>query len=123
MPPRWQRPRRRAARLSATSKRRAREQSLFQQGATAALLRVGGLPLALATLMPEVLHRCRGEWPELVLQLREATGRQFLRDIQAGIVDCGLGRLGSEDPIEHGAAERSPELRVAQDSGLRTAAS
>ena len=96
---------RRAARLVRDVGAARAEQSLFRQGTTATLLRVGGLPLALATLMPDVLARCRDEWPELVLQLREATGRQLLRDIQSGTVDCGLGRLGSEDPIEYGAAE------------------
>jgi DNA-binding transcriptional LysR family regulator len=96
---------RRAARLVRDVEAARDEQALFQQGVTATLLRVGGLPLALATLMPEVLARCRSEWPELVLQLREATGRQLLRDIQAGAVDCGLGRLGSEDPIHYGAAD------------------
>jgi DNA-binding transcriptional LysR family regulator len=96
---------RRAARVIRDVEAARTEQSLFRQGATATLLRVGGLPLALATLMTEVLDRCRNEWPELVLQLREATGRQLLRDIQGGIVDCGLGRIGSEDPIEYGAAD------------------
>jgi DNA-binding transcriptional LysR family regulator len=95
----------RAARLVRDVEAARAEQSLFQQGTTATLLRVGGLPLALATLMTEVLARCRHEWPELVLQLREATGRQLLRDILGGTVDCGLGRLGSEDPIEYGAAD------------------
>jgi DNA-binding transcriptional LysR family regulator len=80
------------------------EQSLFHQGA-AALLRVGGLPLALATLMPDVLARCRSEWPELVLQLREATGRQLLRDIHGGVVDCGLGRVVLEEPFDSAAAD------------------
>jgi DNA-binding transcriptional LysR family regulator len=96
---------RRAERLIRDVEAAGTEQSLFRQGATATLLLVGGLPLALATLMTEVLHRCRNEWPELVLQLREATGRQLLRDIQGAIVDCGLGRIGSEDPVEYGAAD------------------
>lgn len=80
------------------------EQSLYRQGA-ATLLRVGGLPLALATLVPDLLARCRAEWPELVLQLREATGRQLLRDIHGGLVDCGLGRVVLEDPLESAAAD------------------
>jgi LysR family transcriptional regulator of gallate degradation len=95
----------RAARLIRDVEAARTEQSLFQEGSTATLLRVGGLPLALATLMTDVLVRCRGEWPELVLQLREATGRQLLRDIQGGSVDCGLGRIGQEDPIEYGSAD------------------
>ena len=94
----------RATRLLRDVEAARAEQSLFRQGA-ATLLRVGGLPLALATLMPDVLARCRGEWPELVLQLREATGRQLLRDVHGGIVDCGLGRVVLEDPIESAAAD------------------
>ena len=96
---------RRSARLLRDIEAAREEQLLFRQGSAATLLRVGGLPLALATLMPEVLARCREEWPELVLQLREATGRQLLHDIHAGVVDCGLGRVVLEDPIESAATD------------------
>ena len=90
---------RRAARMLRDVEAAREEQQLFRKGA-ATLLRVGGLPLALATVMPHVLARCRQEWPELVLQLREATGRALLRDVEAGTVDCALGRLVPEEPID-----------------------
>ncbi|MGE0800077.1 MAG: LysR family transcriptional regulator [Lautropia sp.] len=95
---------RRAARLLRDVEAAREEQLLFRHGA-ATLLRVGGLPLALATLMPEVLARCRDEWPELVLQLREATARPLLRDVHAGVVDCALGRIVLEEPIESAATD------------------
>lgn len=89
----------RAARLLRDVEAAREEQGLIQLGA-ATLIRVGGLPLTLATLMPEVLARCRGEWPELILQLREATGRQLLMDIYSGAVDCGLGRIPFDESME-----------------------
>lgn len=75
------------------------EQQLIARG-DAVLLRVGGLPVTLATVMPQVLAHSRAAWPALVLQLREASGRQLLRDIEAGVVDCGLGRPLLDEPID-----------------------
>jgi DNA-binding transcriptional LysR family regulator len=108
---------RRTSRLLRDVEAARAEQHLFAQGA-ATLLRVGGLPLTLTTLMPDVLERCRRDWPELVLQLREATGRQLIGDVNAGVVDCGLGRNVLQEPIDSAMAdlwfdELTPEALVA----------
>jgi len=57
------------------------------------LLRVGALPVAMVTVLPAVFDVCRRRWPRLLLQTREATGRQLVRDVVSGVVDCGLGRI------------------------------
>ena len=94
----------------------AREElHLLEQGAST-LLRVGGLPVTLATDMPRVLAACRERWPGLVLQLREATGRQLLRDVETGVVDCGIGRALLDEPID--TVARSLQFSVLKPESL-----
>ncbi|HVL56396.1 MAG TPA: LysR family transcriptional regulator [Burkholderiaceae bacterium] len=80
------------------------EQAAMREGSTA-LLRVGGLPLTLATLMPAVLSECRRSWPGLRLRIHEAVARQLLKDIGANRVDCGLGRIHLLDQFSASGAE------------------
>jgi DNA-binding transcriptional LysR family regulator len=84
------------------------EQAQIARGMSV-LLRIGGLPVALVTLMPAVFALCRQRWPGLLLQTREATARQLVVDVLNGIVDCGLGRIYPADQIEES------ESRLIQD--------
>lgn len=74
----------------------AQEQSRIREGGSA-LIRIGGLPIALVTLMPLIFGRCRATWPGLMLQTREATARQLGEDVLNGVVDCGLGRVNAAE--------------------------
>lgn len=88
----------RAVRLLQDLEAARQEQAEIGRGMSV-LLRLGGLPVAMVTIVPKVFEHCLRHWPTLLLQTREATARQLVRDVLNGVVDCGLGRVHPDDHI------------------------
>jgi DNA-binding transcriptional LysR family regulator len=66
------------------------------------LLRVGFIGSATYTLLPRALPVFRERYPKVVLDLREGTTAQILRDIEAGALDLGLIRypIAQSTPLD-----------------------
>jgi DNA-binding transcriptional LysR family regulator len=60
------------------------------------ILRVGATPLTTLTLMPHALARLRKEAPGLLVRFREATIHDLLLALDAGELDCVVGRFSGE---------------------------
>lgn len=56
-------------------------------------LRVGFVGSATYLLLPRVLPLFRERYPDVVLDLREGTTTQILRDVESGLLDLGLVRF------------------------------
>jgi len=65
-------------------------------------LRIGFVGSATYALLPRVLPLFRERYPKVVLDLREGTTTQILRDLEAGALDLGLVRypVAEATPIE-----------------------
>jgi DNA-binding transcriptional LysR family regulator len=63
-----------------------------QQAGLGGRLRIGFVGSATYTLLPRSLPLFRDRYPKVVLDLREGTTVQILRDIEAGALDLGLIR-------------------------------
>lgn len=65
-------------------------------------LRIGFVGSATYALLPRVLPLFRERYPKVVLDLREGTTTQILRDLEAGTLDLGLVRhpVAASTPIE-----------------------
>jgi LysR family transcriptional regulator, pca operon transcriptional activator len=60
------------------------------------ILRVGATPLTTLTLMPQALARLRKDRPGLLVRFREATIHDLLLALDAGELDCVVGRFSGE---------------------------
>ncbi|MBS0339098.1 MAG: LysR family transcriptional regulator [Proteobacteria bacterium] len=60
------------------------------------ILRVGATPLTTLTLMPQALGRLRKERPGLLVRFREATIHDLVLALDAGELDCVVGRFSGE---------------------------
>lgn len=60
------------------------------------ILRVGATPLTTLTLMPQALARLRTNRPGLLVRFREATIHDLLLALDAGELDCVVGRFSGE---------------------------
>jgi DNA-binding transcriptional LysR family regulator len=65
-------------------------------------LRIGFVGSATYALLPRVLPLFRARYPKVVLDLREGTTTQILRDLEAGALDLGLVRypVAETTPVE-----------------------
>lgn len=60
------------------------------------LLRVGATPLTTLALMPQALERLRQEHAGLLVRFREASIHELLLALEAGELDCVVGRYSGE---------------------------
>lgn len=73
------------------------ELQAIQQG-EGGLLRVGATPLTSLALMPQALERLRQDRPGLLVRFREASIHELLLALEAGELDCVVGRYSGEMP-------------------------
>ncbi|MCU6619405.1 LysR substrate-binding domain-containing protein [Achromobacter mucicolens] len=83
-------------RAAAVSLRMARERARLALAGDGNTLRLGFVGTAVRTVLPELMARFCGQYPQIKLELHESTNSQLIERIRAGEIDAGLGRLPTE---------------------------
>lgn len=78
------------ARVVLTESRKINELVQLKRGALEGELRVGVIPTIAPYLLPQVLGKFMQKFPKLQLQVWEYTTDKIMRELKAGLLDCGL---------------------------------